>query len=135
MVLAYVVANLTQAVFPAGPRADIMRMPAITLFALVLVAGPLTETLLFRCLPLEATAAVRARRSLRFAASIVPFAISHHFAGIPTVVAAGVVGGFYFAFTYERWRKESLMVAVGMTCLLHSSFNLVGVLGLLFLPQ
>lgn len=60
-----------------------------------------------------------------------PFALGHRLAGIPTVVAAGFIGGFYFAFTYDRWRQESLFVAVAMTFLLHSSFNLVGVLGML----
>jgi len=47
------------------------------------------------------------------------------------VFAAGFVGGFYFSFTYERWRRESVVVAVVMTFLLHSTFNLVGALAMI----
>ena len=132
--LAYVTGFAVQRVFPAGPRSDLLAMTPIVLLLAVLLAGPLFETVVFQCLPLELTAALGVRRSLRVVFSVVPFALLHRFAGIPTVVAAGVVGGLYFAFTYERWRNESLLVAVGMTFLLHSSFNLVGALGLLLLP-
>jgi hypothetical protein len=135
VLVAYIVGIAAQAVFPAGPRSDLTKMSLFGLLGLVLVVGPLWETLVFQCLPLEFTTALRVRRTLRIAFSVVPFALLHRFAGIPTVVAAGIVGGFYFAFTYERWRKESLIVAVGMTFLLHSSFNLVGVLGLLLLGK
>jgi hypothetical protein len=110
-------------------------MTLLGLLGLVLIVGPLFETLAFQCLPLEFTSTLRVRRSIRFLCSVIPFALAHHFAGMPTVLAAGIVGGFYFAFTYERWRKESLFVAVVMTFLLHSSFNLVGVLGMLLLPK
>lgn len=135
VLLAYLVGNLVQRVWPAGPRSDIETMTVWGLIGLVLILGPLFETLVFQCIPLEFAAALHVRRSLRVMVSVVPFAFAHAFAGIPTVLAAGMVGGFYFAFTYERWRKESLVVAVAMTFILHSSFNLVGVLGLLFLPK
>jgi membrane protease YdiL (CAAX protease family) len=101
----------------------------------VVIGGPLVETMVFQCLSLEFTANLRIKRSIRIALSVVPFALLHHFAGIPTVVAAGFVGGFYFAFTYERWRTESLIAAVVMTFLLHSSFNLVGALSMILAPK
>jgi len=133
VVLAYIVANLVQLVFPAGPRADLTGKSAIDLCLVVLVAGPLVETVLFQFLPLEFTRAANSRRWIRFAVSVIPFALMHHLAGVPTIVGAGFVGGFFFAFTYERWRSESIVVAVIMTVLLHSSFNLVGVVGMLLL--
>ena len=135
VLLAYIVGNIVQFIFPAGPRSDLAKMTLVGLLGLVLIVGPLFETLVFQCLPLEFTSTLRVRRSLRFLFSVVPFALAHHFAGMPTLLAAGIVGGFYFAFTYERWRKESLVVAVAMTFLLHSSFNLVGVLGMFLLPK
>ena len=131
VLLAYVVSSVAQAVFPIGPRADLARMTMWNLLALVVVIGPLAETIAFQCLPLELTTALAIKRSIRITLSVIPFALAHHFSGIPTVVAAGGIGGFYFAFTYERWRKESLAVGVLMTFLIHSSFNLVGVLGIL----
>lgn len=131
VVISYAAASLTQLVVPAGPRTDLMRLPALELCLLVLAIGPFTETLLFQFLPLEVARAAAVRRWLRFAISIVPFAFMHLFVGLSTVVAAGFVGGFFFAFTYERWRKESAFVAVMMTFLLHSSFNLVGAIAML----
>lgn len=135
VILAYVVAQIAELFFPAGPRSDLAEMTLLGLLGLVLFLGPLFETLAFQCIPLEVTSTLRVRHSLRFLFSIVPFALGHHFAGMATVLGAGIVAGFYFAFTYERWRKESLFVAVAMTFLLHSSFNLVAVLGMLFLPR
>ena len=135
VLFAYVAGIVLQAIFPAGPREDLAKLTLVGLLVLVLVVGPLFETLAFQCASIEFTAALRVRRTIRLLFSVVPFALLHHYAGIPTVVAAGIVGGFYFAFTYERWRKESWVVAVSMTFLLHSSFNLVGVLGMLFLPK
>jgi hypothetical protein len=135
VVIAYVIGEVLQGFFPAGPRTDLQGLPLVQLVALVAVIGPLFETVAFQCLPLELTAALGLRRAARLIISIVPFALMHQFAGVPTVVAAGVVGGFYFAFTYERWRRESLMAGVLMTFLLHSSYNLVGVLGMLFLHK
>ena len=132
-IIAYIVGTAVQAIFPAAPRADLQNLTPLHLIALVAVVGPLFETVAFQYLPLELTAALGFRRSVRLFISIVPFAAMHYFAGMPTVVAAGAVGGFYFAFTYERWKKESVVVAVIMTFLLHSSFNLVGVVGMLFL--
>jgi hypothetical protein len=133
--LAYLVGNLAQLIAPAGARSDLAKMAPWELIAMVLVIGPFFETLVFQCLTFEFTTSLPVRRWIRFAFSIIPFALAHRFAGFPTVISAGLVGGSYFAFTYERWRKESLFIAVVMTFLLHSSFNLVGVLGMLLLPH
>ena len=134
VILAFLVGYIVQYLFPAGPRSDLAKMTPYALLGTVLLVGPLYETLAFQCLSWELTSTLRVRRSLRFLFSVVPFALAHYFAGMPTVLAAGIVGGFYFAFTYERWRKESVIVAVAMTFLLHSSFNLVGALGMLLFP-
>lgn len=135
VVIAYLVGYLAQMFFPAGPRADLSGMSVLGLLGFVLIVGPLYETVAYQCLSLEITSAFKVRVPLRIVFSVIPFALLHSFAGVPTVVVAGGVGGFYFAYTYERWRKESLAVAIGMTFLLHSSFNLVGAVGMLLLPR
>lgn len=131
VVIAYAVGNLAQAILRAAPRDDLAGLGTWHLCILVLGVGPLLETLAFQCLPLEITTAAGARRMIRLASGIVPFALLHWFAGLPTVFSAGFVGGFYFSFTYDRWRRESLVVAVAMTFLLHATFNLVGALALI----
>ena len=129
--VGFLVGNAAQWLFPAGPRSDLAGLSLARLIALVAFVGPMFETLAFQCLPIEMTSRLGFRRWLRLVISIVPFALMHHFAGVPTVVAAGAIGGFYFAFTYERWKKESIIAGVVMTFLLHSSFNLTSVLGML----
>jgi hypothetical protein len=135
VLLAYIVGIMAQLIFPAGPRSDVADMSVYGLLGLVLVVGPLWETLIFQCVSLEVAEALGFRRLSRLFFSVVPFALLHRFAGVPTVMAAGMVGGFYFALAYERWRKESLIVGIGMTFLLHSSFNLVGVVGMLVMGR
>jgi hypothetical protein len=131
--IAFVVGNTLQWLFPAGPRHDLEGLAGWQLLGLVAAVGPMFETVFFQFLPLEVAASFGLRRPVRLFISIVPFALMHHFAGVPTVFAAGGVAGFYFAFTYERWKRESLMTGVLMTFLLHSSYNLGGVFGMLFL--
>lgn len=131
VVVGYAVANFVQYFWPAAPRQDLAGLTPLRLCGLVLVAGPLFETLAFQCLPYELAAHAGVRRGLRLAVAIVPFALLHASAGLPTALAAGFVGGSYFAITYERWRRESVLVAVIMTFLLHASFNLVGAVAML----
>lgn len=131
VVLAYAVGAFAQAMFHAEPRVDLIGLSSWRLCLLVLGVGPLFETIAFQCLPLEFSAAAGAQRSIRLLSGIIPFALLHWFAGLPTVFAAGFVGGFYFSFTYDRWRRESLVAAIAMTFLLHSTFNLVGALAII----
>ena len=133
--VAYLLFNVLQFLFPSGPRTDLTGLSPLHLIALPLILGPLVETLLFQCFSLEFSNSIRLRRGIRFGVSIVPFALMHHHSGLPTVLAAGGIGGFYFAFTYERWRRESLFAAIGMTFLLHSSFNTTAVIALILFSR
>jgi hypothetical protein len=110
-------------------------MSVFGLLGLVLVVGQLWETLMFQCVSLEVAEALGFRRLSRLFFSVVPFALLHRFAGVPHRDGRWNGGRFYFALTYERWRKESLIVGIGMTFLLHSSFNLVGVVGMLVMGR
>lgn len=130
-VLAYLTANLIHTVFDLPRRTDLDGLSPVRLVAMAVVIGPLIETVIFQFLPLEIGRSLRWPRILRFVLSIVPFGLAHHRAGLPTMIGAGIVGGFFFAFTYDRWRRESLAVAVLMTVLLHSSFNCLGTIALL----
>ena len=123
LAVAYLVAWVTQRITHSPPRGDLAGYGPISLVVMAVILGPLFETLVFQCLPMEAGQTLRFSRPLKFAVSIVPFSLAHFFAGIPTVVSAGVVGGFYFALTYYRWKRESLLMAILMTWLLHASFN------------
>lgn len=132
--VAYVVANVLQYFLRTPERTDLQAFTMPGLMMAAVIIGPLIETLIFQCLLIELGAAFRFRRFFQFIVSIIPFAVAHRFAGAPTVVAAGIIAGFSFAYTYIKWRTESLVTAILMTFLLHASFNLVGVVGIFFLP-
>jgi len=90
-------------------------------FALA-IAPPL-ETLLLQALPVFVARKCRARLRYQIVASWLPFALFHVPEGLGTVLAAGTVGGFYFAFTYAHWRQKSRWTAFWTTWAVHTIQN------------
>lgn len=131
VLFGYGASILAQVVFHAGSRSDILRLslPALCVGALIL--APLLETLFFQLIPIELTAALHFGPRVRLACSAIPFGLMHLTTGIASA-ASGLVCGFYLAYTYDRWRTESLSAATRMTCLLHSAYNLVAVSAVLY---
>jgi hypothetical protein len=91
-------------------------------FSAILVA-PLLETLLLQMLPVGAARLCGASRQGQMTASIVLFALPHFLVAIGTGLAAGLIGGFYFAFSYTHWRRQSLAQAYWMTAAQHAIHN------------
>jgi len=132
---AFIVANLLQYIFRFPQRSDLTDLSPWRLALLVILVGPLLETLIFQFLPIETAQGLKWKGAYQFSISIIPFALAHALAGIPTVICAGIIGGFFFAFTYHRWKRESLLVGILMTFLLHASFNITGVIGALLIGR
>ena len=130
---AFIVANLLQFIYHFPLRSDLVDLSPWRLALLVIVVGPLVETLIFQFLLIETAQGLKWKRAWQFLCSIIPFALAHALAGISTVISAGIIGGFFFAFTYYRWKRESLLIGILMTFLLHASFNTTGVIGMLLL--
>ena len=53
------------------------------------------------------------------------FCIMHVFECIVVGLAAGLVGGFYLAFTYVHWRDRNWWTATWMTMVSHAASNAV----------
>ena len=102
--------------------------PAVILIS-GLFAAPILETLLLQALPVWIARRRNARFSTQMICSIVPWTILHALEGIQTGIAAGLIGGFYFAFTYVHWREKSRWTAYWVTALSHFIHNAL-VLGL-----
>ena len=100
----------------------------------IVVFAPFFETLLFQALPVM----VARRCGLPFwaqvATSVVPFAAAHFTINWSTGLFAGIVSGFYLAFTYARWREVSFRTAFWMTAAMHAIHNGIAAIGLLFEP-
>ena len=91
----------------------------------VLVVAPVLETLLLQSLPIEVARRFRGRRWVQLAAGAVPFAALHFIGGIASGLAAGVVGGLFFAYTYLEGRERSWATATVATAVVHFLHNLV----------
>jgi hypothetical protein len=125
-VLSITAAYLASLVLPHGPRTDLPHGSAIKVILLLAIVGPVLETLIFQWAPIQLLCRFRVSTTFQILASIAFFAGAHYFsAGIPTGIAAGLVLGFYLAFSFVTWRKISATAAFGMTAAIHAAHNLV----------
>jgi hypothetical protein len=92
------------------------------LFVGVIVA-PLLETLIFQAFPIWIARLCKARLSIQVVVSVVPFFLAHAIEGIGAGIAAGLIGGFYFAFTYVHWREYRRWTAFWITAVSHAIHN------------
>jgi hypothetical protein len=96
-----------------------------TTFLVIVVIAPIGETLLFQALPIYVARKFNAPFNRQIIISMAIFAGLHFLEGIPTGIAAGLVGGFYFAFTYTHWREKSMWTAFWVTAVSHAFNNSV----------
>lgn len=102
------------------PRAELGEFLLTAVFL-----APVLETLLLQMLPIGIARVCGAGRGGQVAVSLVVFAVPHFLVSPLTGLTAGLVGGFYFAFTYTHWRRQSLARAFGMTFAQHTLYNAV----------
>lgn len=119
-----------------GPEREFLSWPVPTMLAFILVIAPVFETLLLQALPVAIARWLNAGFKVQILASLIPFTLLHLPEGIPAGICAGLVGGFYLAFTYVHWREKSLWTALWTTTVSHlirNSFSAaVIILGLAF---
>jgi len=94
------------------------------LLAAVLVA-PWLETALFQMLPITICRCLKATRGAQITVSLICFAAPHFVVAGLTGITAGLIGGFYFAFTYTAWRRCSATRAFWMTAAHHALYNTI----------
>ena len=111
------------ALFDPPPR-DIPFGFGMFLFIGVVVA-PIVETLLFQAFPVWIARMFKARFSTQVVASIIPFFLVHVVEGVQTGIAAGLVCGFYLAFTYVHWREKRRRTAFWVTTVSHAIHNAI----------
>jgi hypothetical protein len=122
LVVPVVAGILLWLIFHFPPRSDIRSHGAALFIELVIIA-PLLETLLLQSVPVMIARSLGLGNSWQFGAALVPFAGLHFLAGAGAGICAGILGGFYIAFTYTRWRQESFRSAFWMTASFHAIHN------------
>lgn len=126
LLVSLVVVWVVQAV--VGRTADSLdfHMETLDAFLLLCVFAPLWETFAYQVVPVGVMRLFRGRLWVQVAGSVVVFMVAHGGRGMNVVVGAGLVGGFYFAFTYTHWRAvRGVVVGYGMTAGSHFLHNFV----------
>jgi len=92
--------------------------------AIVLVAPPF-ETLLMQAFPIFIARKLKASFRTQVITATAVFAACHLAEGFAALISAGVIGGFYFSFTYAHWRAKSRWQAFWVTAGSHAIHNAI----------
>jgi len=102
------------------------------LFLIVVLIAPAIETMLLQALPIFVVRKFGGSFRVQIIISTVIFAACHFPEGAAVGISAGVIGGFYFGFTYAHWREKSRWASFWVTATSHAIHNGIAV-GLLVL--
>lgn len=135
-VLLSAIAGIVIDFFWGAPIRSLVYLPAKRLFILIVILAPLIETLLFQTIPISISKWFKFSFSVQIFISFLLFAVAHFFVSWQVGIAAGIIAGFYLAFTYAHWIRKSHFTAFWTTSLSHSIRNFIGfLLVIIFFPQ
>lgn len=109
-------------VMDESPRI-VIDFPLWFIVPLAVLVAPIFETLFLQTMPIGIIRLFRGSFVLQIIISTLAFALAHIPEGFTTAISAGLVGGFYFAFTYAHWRRKSIWTAYWVTALGHGLRN------------
>ncbi|MHC4121893.1 MAG: CPBP family intramembrane glutamic endopeptidase [Planctomycetota bacterium] len=109
------------------PQREFLEWPMGAIFLVTVLIAPPVETLLLQALPVFVARKLKASFRVQVIVSTVIFTVCHIPQGFITTISAGLVGGFYFAFTYVHWRQKSRWTSFWITALSHTIHNGIGV--------
>lgn len=118
--VALVVSSVILVVGFAPRKIEISFWP---LMFLGVIIAPIFETLIFQAFPVWIARLCKANFSAQLLASTIPFMMVHAIEGVQTAIAAGLVSGFYLAFTYVHWREHKRWTAFWTTAVSHAIHN------------
>jgi hypothetical protein len=121
------------ALFVPTDRKLLLDLPYYQFVLLGVLLAPIIETLVFQALPVGVARLFKASFRWQVAAATILFAAAHFTESIAVGVGAGLVGGFYLAFTYVHWRERSRWTAFWTTAVSHGIHN--GIAAILLLPR
>jgi len=120
-IVALAAAYLLDLLFHLPGRSIGAATPA--LFIEVVLMAPVIETFISQAFPIFAARVFRASFRMQVFISMVVFAVPHFYYGIISGICAGLIGGFYFGFTYAHWMQKSRWTAFWIVALSHSLHN------------
>ena len=89
------------------------------------VFTPIFETLLLQSFPVFIVRSLKDNFTAQLVAAWIPFALLHFLADIQVGVCAGLIRGFYLAYTYVHWIQSSRWTAFWTTSVSHMITNFI----------
>jgi len=123
LIVSLTVTGLIQLFYHTPTRTNLASMSAASFLWMVVIIGPIIETILLQALPVFVSRKIGLNFFGQILFSLVPFALLHFSRSVGTGIGAGIIGGFYSAFTYVHWRGDSFWTAFWVTALSHGLHN------------
>lgn len=106
-----------------APERELPDWSTGAMFVFIVILAPVFETLIMQALPIYIARKLRASFRTQVISATTVFALCHLAEGIAAIIAAGIIGGFYFSFAYAHWRKQSRWQAFWVTAGAHAIHN------------
>lgn len=94
-------------------------------FFFVVVFAPILETLLLQSLPVRIAEIFTGKTDVLFLCAWLPFALLHFTNSFLSGIGAGLIGGYYIAFTYVVFLRRSHGQAFFATAAVHALGNAI----------
>jgi uncharacterized membrane protein len=114
-------------VITGGDDRGLIDLSIGALFLVAVLIAPVLETMLAQALPIFVVRKFGGSFRVQIIISAVLFAACHFSEGVVTGISAGVIGGFYFGFTYAHWREKSRWASFWVTAASHAIHNGIAV--------
>jgi hypothetical protein len=124
LIISLAVTGLIYLIWQPPPRTNLQNITASTYLWSIIILGPILETILLQAIPVFIARFLGLKFFGQLLFSIVPFAALHFTRSIGAGIGAGIIGGFYSAFTYIHWQSKSTWTAFWVTAFSHCLYNL-----------
>jgi hypothetical protein len=106
-----------------APERELPDWSTGVMFVFIVILAPIFETLIMQALPIYIARKLHASFRAQVITGTTVFALCHLAEGIAAIIAAGIIGGFYFSFAYAHWREQSRWQAFWVTAGAHAIHN------------
>jgi hypothetical protein len=124
LIVSLAVTGLIYLIWQPAPRTNLQNLTAINYFWSIIIIGPIVETVMLQAIPVLIARVLGLKFFGQLLFSILPFAILHFTRSIGAGIGAGLIGGFYSAFTFIHWQSKSTWQAFWVTAFSHCLYNL-----------
>jgi len=124
LIVSLAITGIIYLIWQPTPRTNLENMSASTFLWSTIILSPILETFFLQALPVFFARLLGFKFFGQLLFSIIPFAILHFTRSIGAGIGAGIIGGFYSAFTYIHWQSKSTWTALWVTAFSHFLYNL-----------